>query len=71
MSQAFIREGEDQWLEDVAPSINALMMFLTRENNGHPVTERSRFKDSRDRQVYMMSNGLAYTKNDQGQWQVA
>lgn len=70
MSQAFMREGDDQWLEDIAPSITALQMFLTKENNGHPVTERSSFKDSFGRQVHVMSNGLSYAKDNQGKWQV-
>ncbi len=34
MSQAFVRESDDQWLEDVGPSMTALMVFLTRENRG-------------------------------------
>ena len=71
MSQAFIREGDDQWLEDIGPSMKALQMFLTKENNGHPVTERSSFKDPSGRQVHVMSNGLLYLKDDKGKWQVA
>ena len=70
MSQAFMRESDDLWLEDVGPSITALMVFLTRENNGHRVTERSRHKISDGRQVHVMSNGLSYAKDDRGKWQV-
>ena len=28
MSQAFVREGDDQWLSDVGPSLRALIFFL-------------------------------------------
>jgi len=34
MSQAFVREGDDQWLSDIDPTRSALINFLTRENNG-------------------------------------
>lgn len=40
MSHAFMREGEDQWLPDVPPTIQALILFLTRENNGVRVYEK-------------------------------
>jgi hypothetical protein len=40
MSRAFMREGEDQWLSDVAPSLQALIVFLTKENNGVRVYEK-------------------------------
>lgn len=40
MSQAFVREGDDQNLEDIGPSINSLIVFLTRENNGVRVYEK-------------------------------
>jgi hypothetical protein len=34
MSQAFVRESEEQWLHEVGPSLSALLIYLTRENNG-------------------------------------
>ena len=34
MSQAFVRESDEQWLHDVAPTLNALLVYLSRENNG-------------------------------------
>jgi hypothetical protein len=70
MSQAFVREGDDQWLEDVGPSINALRVFLTRENSGIQVIERRNYKDEAGHQVYIMSNGLSYYKDDKNKWQV-
>jgi hypothetical protein len=71
MSQAFIRETDDQWLEDVSPSLNALINFLTRENNGISVYERNNFTNEKGQQVYVMSNGLSYTKDENGRWKVA
>jgi hypothetical protein len=71
MSQAFVRERDDMWLHDVGPSLNALTNFLTLENNGIRVyLEKSEIGDQ-GRELYFMSNGLAYMKNDKGQWEVA
>jgi hypothetical protein len=70
MSQAFVRESDDQWLSDIAPTMTALVAFLSRENNGVRVYELRNFTDKNGRQVYAMSNGLSYYKDDQGKWQV-
>ncbi len=69
MSQAFVREGDDQWLEDVSPTMQALIAFLTRENNGVRVYEKSNYtKDGRE--VHVMSNGLSYARDEKGKWYV-
>src|SRR5437868_6801479 len=39
MSQAFVRENDEQWLHEVQPTIHALTVYLTRENNGIRVYE--------------------------------
>jgi hypothetical protein len=70
MSQAFIREPDDQWLEDIGPSLTALIRFLTRENNGVPVHEQKNFTNANGKPVHLMSNGLSYTKDDHGKWMV-
>lgn len=70
MSQAFIREGDDQWLSDVAPTVNALLVFLTRENNGIRVYEKKVYSNKDGAEIHVMSNGLSYTKNNQGRWEV-
>jgi len=71
MSQAFVRESDEQWLHDVAPTINALIVYLTRENNGIRVYERKIFVDAKtNREVHEMSNGLSYAKDDSGKWYV-
>ena len=68
MSQAFVREGDDQWLSDVAPSINALIIFLTRENNNVRVYEKKNYTDADGKHIHEMSNGLSYTKDEDGRW---
>lgn len=69
MSQAFVRESDDQWLDEVAPSLSALVNFLSRENGGIRVYEKSKRTDN-GRTVHTMSNGLSYAKDDQGKWYV-
>ena len=72
MSQAFVKESDDQWLHDIGPSMNALILFLTRENNGIRVYEKSNhYSDKHQRELHLMSNGLAYAKDDAGKWYIA
>lgn len=69
MSRAFIKEGDDQWLEDIAPTMTALISFLTRENNGVRVYETGIHTDKDGSEVVAMSNGLSYSKAS-GRWRV-
>ncbi len=72
MSQAFVKESEEQWLHEVPPTINALVVYLTRENNGIRVYEKQVSINPKDgKQVHQMSNGLAYAKDDERKWYVA
>ncbi|HLX92368.1 MAG TPA: hypothetical protein VKR32_11830 [Puia sp.] len=71
MSQAFVREDDNEWLEDVRPSLSALIVYLTRENNGVRVYEVKNFQDIMGRAVHTMSNGSSYTKDDKGRWTLA
>ena len=43
MSQAFVRESDEQWLHEIAPTLNALIVYLTRENNGIRVYEQKNY----------------------------
>ncbi|CAN5626386.1 hypothetical protein BH10BAC4_BH10BAC4_19580 [soil metagenome] len=70
MSSAFVREGDDQSLDEISPSLTALRVFLTRENNGIQVSERSSFTDKDGRTTHVMSNGQSYSKDDKGRWKV-
>jgi hypothetical protein len=69
MSQAFVRENDEQWLHEVAPTLNALLVYLARENNGIRVYEQKLSVDPKTkREVHHMSNGLSYSKDDDGKW---
>lgn len=70
MSQAFMREGDDQSLTDIAPTIQALILFLSKENNGIRVYEKKQTKATDGRIAHEMSNGLAYGKDKNGKWEV-
>ena len=68
MSRAFMKEGDDQWLSDIAPTMSALLVYLTRENNGIRVYEEKRMIDANGREVFQMTNGLTYSKDAEGKW---
>jgi hypothetical protein len=70
MSRAFMKESDDQWLHDIAPTVSALLIYLTRENNGISVYEVKRTVDPGGREVYAMSNGLSYAKDEENTWRV-
>jgi hypothetical protein len=71
MSQAFVRESEEQWLHDVGPSLNSLTVYLTRENNGVRVYEKKSFvSEKTGEELHAMSNGLTYGKDNNGKWHV-
>ena len=71
MSQAFVRESDEQWLHEVAATLNALIVYLTRENNGIRVYEQKRdVNPETGREVHAMSNGLSYSRDEQGKWYV-
>jgi len=71
MSQAFVKESEEQWLHEVPPTLNALIVYLTRENNGVRVYEQKSFIDSKSgKEVHVMSNGLSYTTDSESKWYV-
>lgn len=69
MSQAFVKEQDDQWLHEVQPTLNALIHFLTRENNGIRVTVIATHSHN-GIEIHEMSNGLQYQKDSDGKWQV-
>ena len=70
MSQAFVKESDEQWLHDVAPTLNALIVYLTRENNGVRVYEQKQFVNPGGKEIHVMSNGLSYSKDDGNRWYV-
>ena len=69
MSQAFVKESDEQWLHEIQPTLSALVVFLTRENNGIRVYEKRVYIDSKTgREAHEMSNGFSYAKDDDGKW---
>lgn len=69
MSHAFIRESDDHSLDQVSPTLPALLNYLTRENNGIPAREKRRYTDPETgRMVYEMSSGLAFSIGEDGKW---
>ncbi len=71
MSQAFVKESDEQWLHEIAPTMKALVVYLTRENNGIRVYEKKSYADHETgKEVFEMSNGLSYTKEKEGRWGV-
>lgn len=70
MSQAFVREQENEWLGDVSPDVNALVRFLSRENGSRVTEIRKYFNDKERREVYEMSNGFTYALDFDQRWYV-
>ena len=71
MSQAFVKESEEQWLHDVAPTLQALTVYLSRENNNIRVYEKRNYiSTATNKDLHEMSNGLTYTKDNDGRWTV-
>ena len=69
MSQAFVKEEDDQWLHEIPGTVTALINYLTRVNNGIWVYEK-RVSIVNDKEVYEMSNGMKYVKNIEGKWEI-
>ncbi len=69
MSHAFIRENDDQWLHEIPPTLEALIHYLTRENNGIRAYEKKRsFDEKLGKEVYEMNDGMTYAINEEGKW---
>ena len=65
MSSAFVKETEEQWLHEIPPTLTALIVYLTRQNNGVRVYEKKHFTAPGSTvEVFEMSNGLSYSKKD-------
>jgi len=70
MSQAFVKEEDDQWLHEIPGTVSALINYLTRENNGIRVYEKRKLTKN-DVEIFEMSNGLSYSKDANGKWQIS
>ena len=69
MSQAFVKEEDDQWLHEIPGTVSALINYLTRENNGIRVYEKRKLIKN-NVEIFEMSNGLSYSKDANGKWQI-
>ncbi|HEU4859564.1 MAG TPA: hypothetical protein VFT15_07000 [Chitinophagaceae bacterium] len=49
--------------------MTALINYLTRENNGIRVYEKSK-QIKNGREIFVMSNGLSYSKDKDGKWEI-
>lgn len=70
MSQAFVKESDEQWLHEIQPTLNALIVYLTRENNNVRVYEQKTHVTKEGTEVHEMSNGLSYAKDANGKWYI-
>ncbi len=71
MSSAFVKESEGEHLNQVAPNLSALLFYLRRENGGTPIRETKNYhSEKHNRDVYEMSDGLTYAKNDDSKWYI-
>ncbi len=70
MSQAFVKEHDEQWLHEIPPTVPALINYLTRENNGVRVYEVKSENTAEGKTLHLMSNGLTYFVNVQSQWEI-
>ncbi len=71
MSSAFVRESEEQWLHEVGPSTEALIAYLSGQNNGIRVNVKKMFINPEDAaEHFEMSNGLVYAKDKERKWYV-
>lgn len=60
MSSAFVKEGDNRWLHEIAPTIQALTNFLSQENGLRITEKKNFFDDKRKLQVHQMSDGFSY-----------
>ncbi len=71
MSQAFVKENDEELLHEISPTLNALQVYLTRQNNGVRVYEKSNgITQAFSQEIHLMSNGLSYGKDADGRWQI-
>lgn len=68
MSHAFVKEDDEQWLHEIAPTLTALVNYLTRQNNGVRVYEIKTTFSKDGKELHHMSNGLQYYIDEKSQW---
>jgi len=64
MSSAFVREGDDMWLHEIPPTIDALVNYLSKENGLRIVEKESFYSEKEKTKVHKMSDGFLYLVRD-------
>lgn len=64
MSSAFVREGDDMWLHEIPPTMDALITFLSRENGIRIIEKQSYYSETEQATVHQMSDGFKYLVKD-------
>jgi len=70
MSQAFVKESDEEWLHEIPPTMPALINYLTRQNNGIRVYEQKTLAGGNGKEQHVMSNGLTYATDDDSRWYI-
>ena len=71
MSRAFVKEadGDSEWLGSIAPTVEALAKYLTKQH-GAQVVEVRRKQAEGGRELIEMSNGESYFVDEEGRWRL-
>jgi hypothetical protein len=64
MSSAFVKEGDDMWLHDIPPTMDALINYLSKENGLRIVEKEAAYSDKEKAEVHKMSDGFSYVVRD-------
>jgi hypothetical protein len=64
MSSAFVKEGEEMWLRDIAPTMDALINYLSRENGLRIEERKNYYSEELKTEVHKMSDGFEYIIHD-------
>lgn len=71
MSSAFVKEGDSEQLNEVAPNLTALEHYLRREYGGTITKPLKTFQSQKyAREAHYMSDGLTYGLNDDNKWEI-
>jgi hypothetical protein len=71
MSRAFVKEsdGDSDWLGGIAPTVEALAKYLTKEH-GVQVVVTGRKTAADGRELVEMSNGECYYIDEENRWRL-
>lgn len=71
MSQVVINETKDQLLHDLPPTLQALTVFLTKQNKGLRIYELMNYVNiEKGKAIHVMSDGLCYCTDAEDKWYI-